>query len=228
MLCAVSDLLKKTGMMRYCALALVCTVVVALMPSVTGRGLQLVAPANAADMLTIGDHETSRIVKLGLNKSMIVRLPEPARDVLISGPTIVDAVVRTARTVYLMGRTVGQTNVFFFDAEGRQILSLEVAVERDVEVLEQTLRRLIPGGDINVEALNDSFILTGTVSSAQQSRMAMDIAARFAVTGDGVTVEDHDGVQRVVNLLTIAGRDQVMLKVTVGGDAAYCAQADGC
>lgn len=215
MLCAVSDLLKKTGMMRYCALALVCTVIVALMPSVTGRGLQLVAPANAADMLTIGDHETSRIVKLGLNKSMIVRLPEPARDVLISGPTIVDAVVRTARTVYLMGRTVGQTNVFFFDAEGRQILSLEVAVERDVEVLEQTLRRLIPGGDINVEALNDSFILTGTVSSAQQSRMAMDIAARFAVTGDGVTVEDHDGVQRVVNLLTIAGRDQVMLKVTV-------------
>jgi pilus assembly protein CpaC len=215
MLCAVSDLLQKAGVMRTCALALVCALMVALLPSLDGRGLHLAAPANAADMLTIADNETSRIVKLGLNKSMIVRLPEPARDVLVSGPTIVDAVVRTARTVYLMGRAIGQTNVFFFDAEGRQILSLDIAVERDVTGLQQTLRRLIPGGQINVEALNDNIILTGTVSSAQQARMALDVAARFAVVGDGVTAEDHDGAQRVVNLLTIAGRDQVMLKVSV-------------
>ncbi len=215
MLCAVSGLLKKAEIMRYCAVALVCAVLVALMPASAERGLHLAAPANAADMLTIGENETSRIVKLGMNKSMIVRLPEPARDVLVSGPTIVDAVVRTARTVYLMGRTVGQTNVFFFDADGRQILSLEIAVERDVTVLQETLRRLIPGADINVEALNDNVILTGTVNSAQQARMAMDVAARFAVVADGVTVEDHDGASRVVNLLTIAGKDQVMLKVTV-------------
>lgn len=215
MLCSVSDLFKKSGLMRHCALALLCTFMVALMPSLNERGVQVAAPASAADMLTIGDHETSRIVKLGLNKSMIVRLPEPARDVLVSGPTVVDAVVRTARTVYLMGRTIGQTNVFFFDAEGRQILSLDIAVEHDVTMLQQTLRRLIPGAQINVEALNENVILTGTVASAQQARMAMDIASRFAVPGDGVTVEDTDGAQRVVNLLTIAGRDQVMLKVTV-------------
>ena len=78
-------------------------------------------------MLSIAEHETSRTIKLGLNKSMIVRLPVPARDVLVSGPKKVDAVVRTARTVYLMGLEVGQTNVFFFDQEGRQILSLEIA-----------------------------------------------------------------------------------------------------
>ena len=215
MLCAVSDILKKAGVMRYFTMAFLCAAMLALMPSVSDRGLQIAGPANAADMLTIGEDETSRVIKLGLNKSMIVRLPEPARDVLVSGPTKVNAVVRTARTIYLMGREVGQTNVFFFDADGRQILSLEVAVERDVAVLEQTLRRLIPGADINVEALNDNVILTGTVNSAQQSRMATDVAARFATAVDGATIEDHDGVARVVNLLTIAGKDQVMLKVSV-------------
>ena len=31
-----------------------------------------------------------------------------------------DAVVRTPRRVYLLGLAVGQTNAFFFDAEGRR------------------------------------------------------------------------------------------------------------
>ncbi len=180
----------------------------------------LAAPAaNAADLndqlINVAPNETSRYVRIGLNKSLIVRLPEAARDVLVSSPTKLDAVVRSARTIYLIGLEVGQTNVFFFDEEGRQILSLDVAVERDVGLLEDTLLRLMPGTEINVEALNDSLILTGSVSNAQQSRMAVDIAARFIAPSDGVTETDHGSASRVVNMLNIVGRDQVMLKVTI-------------
>lgn len=215
MLCAVSHLSKISCAIRLFAVVLACTVLTALLPVGTDEGIRIANPASAADLISINVNETTRQVRIPLNKSMIVRLPEPARDVLVSGPTVLDAVVRTARTVYLMGRTVGQTNVFFFDAEGRQILALDVTVERDTAVLQNTLRRLIPGSDISVEALNDSYILTGSVSSAQQSRMATDITARFALPVEGVTVEDHKGAQRVVNLLTVVGEDQVMLKVTV-------------
>ena len=38
-----------------------------------------------------------RRVTLGLNKSVIVQLPRPTRDVLVSNPNIVDAVVRGLR-----------------------------------------------------------------------------------------------------------------------------------
>ena len=178
-------------------------------------GPQVVSQAAAADLINIEAEETSRIVRIGLNKSIIVRLPVPARDVLVSGPKKVDAVVRSARTVYLMGLEVGQTNVFFFDKDGRQILSLDVAVERDTQVLRQTLKRLIPGSTIRIESLNDSIILTGSVASAQQSRMAKDIAARFIAPSDGTTEADHGSSTRVVNMLTIVGKDQVMLKVTI-------------
>ncbi len=215
MLRAVLNMYNKADAIRGCALALSCIVLTLFLPSAIDRELQLIAPANAADIINIEEDETSRIVKIGLNKSMIVRLPVPARDVLVSGPKKLDAVVRTARTIYLMGLEVGQTNVFFFDADGRQILSLDVAVERDTTILKQTLRRLIPGADIDVEAMNDNVILTGTVRSAQQSRMAVDIAARFVAPIDGPTNSDHDGVLRVINALSIAGKDQVMLKVTV-------------
>jgi len=178
-------------------------------------GPQMASKAAAADLINIGAEETSRIVRIGLNKSIIVRLPVAARDVLVSGPKKVDAVVRSARTVYLMGLEVGQTNVFFFDKEGRQILSLDVAVERDTQILKQTLKRLIPGSAIRIESMNDSIILTGSVASAQQSRMATDIAARFIAPSDGTTDTDHGSASRVVNMLTIVGKDQVMLKVTV-------------
>lgn len=189
---------------------------ICLMLALAGMlGPQMVSQATAADLINIEADETSRIVRIGLNKSIIVRLPVAARDVLVSGPKTVDAVVRSARTVYLMGLAVGQTNVFFFDKDGRQILSLDVAVERDTQILRQTLKRLIPGSTIRIESMNDSIILTGSVASAQQSRMAKDIAARFIAPSDGITDADHASAARVVNMLTIVGKDQVMLKVTV-------------
>jgi pilus assembly protein CpaC len=197
--------------------ALLVTFVIVLSFGVLSSGAM--APAQAADLdgqlINIEAHETSRLVRIGLNKSLIVRLPEAARDILVSSPTKVDAVVRTARTVYLIGLEVGQTNVFFFDELGRQILSLDVSVERDVAILESTLTRLIPNADIRVEPLNDSLILTGSVSSAQDSRMAVDIAARFIAPSDGVTAVDHGSASRIVNMLNIVGRDQVTLRVTI-------------
>jgi len=183
------------------------------------RNMEPVASAQAADVSTqymdVAAGEQTRTVKIGLNKSMIVRLPVPARDVLASAPTVVDAVVRTARMVYLTGMAIGQTNVFFFDAEGRQILSLDISVERDTTMLHEAYQRLLPTADIRIESMNDSLILTGSVNSAQQSRMATDIAARFVAPSEGTTDADHKFISRVVNMLTIAGKDQVMLKVTI-------------
>ena len=105
--------------------------------------------------------------------------------------------------------------MFFFDAEGRQILSLDISVERDTTMLHEAYQRLLPTADIRIESMNDSLILTGSVNSAQQSRMATDIAARFVAPSEGTTDADHKFISRVVNMLTIAGKDQVMLKVTI-------------
>ena len=44
---------------------------------------------------------------LGLNKAAIVQLDADARDVLVSNPKILDAVVRTSRRVFLLGQGVG-------------------------------------------------------------------------------------------------------------------------
>ena len=174
-------------------------------------------------------------VKLGLNKSVVIDLPADAYDILVANPAVADAVTRTARRIYLFGKSVGETNIFVFGPTGEQIVSLDLAVERDVAGLEEYLKRFIPTADITVELLNDNVVLTGTVDTPLDAKRAADLAEIFvsggeATTGQysqtaaassdggGVDIDNPDSerrVSRIVNLLKIIGEDQVMLKVTV-------------
>jgi Flp pilus assembly secretin CpaC len=72
---------------------------------------------------------TARFLPLVVNTSVVIELPRDIRDVLVSGPEIIHAVVRTNRRVYVVAVAIGETDVFFFDAEGRQIEALHVYVK---------------------------------------------------------------------------------------------------
>jgi pilus assembly protein CpaC len=150
-----------------------------------------------------GQPENQRIT-LGLNKAVVVELDTDAKDVLVSSPDIVDAVVKTPRRIFLMATKTGQTNAFFFDQAGHQIASLDIRVERDVSDLAQMMKDDLPNSAVKVSAINDNVVLSGSVSSAVESTRAADLAASFA--GDP---------KKVVNLLSVAGGEQVMLKVRI-------------
>jgi pilus assembly protein CpaC len=174
-------------------------------------------------------------VKLGLNKSVVIDLPSDAYDILVANPAVADAVTRTARRIYLFGKAVGETNIFVFGPNGEQIVSLDLAVERDVAGLEDYLKRFLPSAEIKVELLNDNVVLTGTVDTPLDAKRAVDLATIFvsggeATTGQysqtaaggsangGVDINNPDAerrVSKIVNLLQIIGDDQVTLKVTV-------------
>ncbi|MEX0646103.1 MAG: type II and III secretion system protein family protein [Parvularculaceae bacterium] len=151
-----------------------------------------------------GETQVSKSIVLPLNKAAIVELPRPAADVLVSQPTIVDAVVKSPRRVYLLGLAVGQANAFFFDSSGRQILNLEIQVERDLDALTDLISRLMPDTRISAEAVNDNVILRGSVQNSSEAANAADIAARFV--GDAA---------KVITLVTVRQREQVMLKVRI-------------
>ncbi|MBY0422611.1 MAG: type II and III secretion system protein family protein, partial [Parvularculaceae bacterium] len=151
-----------------------------------------------------GASAVSKSIVLPLNKAAVVDLNQAAADVLVSQPTVVDAVIRSPQRVYLLGLSVGQTNAFFFDAQGRQILNLEIRVERDLDALTELLRRLMPETRISAEAVNDNIVLKGSVENASQAANAADIAGRFV--GDAT---------KVVSMISVRQSDQVMLKVRV-------------
>jgi len=146
-----------------------------------------------------------QLVRLGLNKSLVIDLPRPAKDVLVSNPKKADAVMRTPRRAYVIGMEVGQTNIFFFDEAGGQIVALDLIVEQDVAALNAMFRKLIPDANISVDAINENVVLSGTAPSPADAGRAADIAGRFA--GDP---------EKVLNMISVEGSDQVYLKVTVG------------
>lgn len=152
-----------------------------------------------------------KFVKIGLGKSMVLELPRPVRDVLVSNPKLMDAVVHTSNRVYLIGLKVGQANAFFFDKEGAQILTLEVSIEQDMTPVKRLLGRLLPGSNIKLESINDNVIMTGSVRTPAESNRASDIVGRFIAKGGS----EEEGAKRVVNMLAVESREQVMLKVQV-------------
>ncbi|MCG6858904.1 MAG: type II and III secretion system protein family protein [Salaquimonas sp.] len=198
-------------------------------------------PAGASEY--VGDHlkisasaiGTTREIKVGLNKSLVVDLPGDAHDILVANPDVADAVTRTSRRIYIFAKQIGQTNIFIFDAAGRQLLSLDLVVERDIKGLEQYIEKYVPGSDVTAEMVNDNVILTGTVPTPQAASRAVQLAqiyvtggeattnaynnSNVSTSGSGTTIvfgtDESRQQSQIVNLLQIDGEDQVHLKVTV-------------
>ena len=171
---------------------------------------------------SIGPVKT-RFLALGVGKSVVIDLPREAKDVLVADPKVANAVIRSSQRAYIIGAAVGQTNVVFFDAEGNQITSYDIAIKRDLNGIRAALRSV---AGVQIEGIGDGVILTGSVSSPIEAQQAGDIAAKLVGSAD-----------KVVNSIVVRGRDQVMLKVHVaevrrdivkqmGVDAVLCTWQD--
>ena len=143
-------------------------------------------------------------VTLPLGKSAVVDLPVDARDVVISNPEVADAVMRTSRRAFVLGVKNGETNIFFLDAAGRQILTLEVRVARDTGELDALIQRFAPNARVTTEAVGESIILTGNVPTAAEADRILRVAQQYA-----------GGADKVVNMMSVLAGDQVYLRVRI-------------
>lgn len=185
------------------------------------------------DVINIARHGpgVTKDVKLGLNKAVVIDLPQNAHDILVADPSVADAVTRSSRRIYLFGKAVGQTNIFVFGADGKQIVSIDLSIERDVSALQRQLARFIPDSNIKVEIISDNIVLTGTVRTPQDSARAAQLANIFVTGGEATTrnitatggnsaggaaiFAEQRQKSQIVNMLQIDGQDQVTLKITV-------------
>lgn len=162
----------------------------------------------------------ARRLNLGVGKSIILDLPRDASEIFVANPKVANAIVRSARKLYIIAAEGGQTSIFAMDAQGRQIAVIEISVGRDVGELQRILRTAIPTANITARTVDETIILTGEVDSAGDAQKAMDIANGFLGSGQAVAnaataASGVGGGGKLINSLAIRGRDQVMLKVSV-------------
>ena len=111
-----------------------------------------------------------QMINLPRGTSFAVDLPADARDVIVSNPQVAEAMLHSPRRITVIGVAAGETDAVFLDAAGRPILSLKVRVDAGVSALQDTINRIAPGSQVTAEAINDSVVLTGLVTSPAEAQ----------------------------------------------------------
>lgn len=157
--------------------------------------LPLAAPAIAQDY---GLHAGG--LEVPINKSQVVTSDRAIGRAMVGSAEIADVLPISDRSIYVLGKAPGTTSLTLYDRNNQVIAVMDVTVGPDVDGIRGELAALMPGEEVDARLSAGSVILSGFVSDAGAASRASRIAEAFA--GD-----------KVVNLLSVGGSQQVMLEV---------------
>lgn len=166
-------------------------------------------------------------VVVPIYKSRVVELPAPAKRVSIGNPDVADVLILKSNELYILGKDLGTTNVLLWDREDNLVSAIAVSITHDLEGLKSQLQRVLPGEKIEASSAQRNIILSGQVTSLVKMDAALQIAKSYleqAATakeklmfkqeaGAGSGTDKKAG--EVLNLMSVAGAQQVMLQVRV-------------
>ncbi|SDE56720.1 pilus assembly protein CpaC [Rhodospira trueperi] len=173
-------------------------------PMPTAEDRASVPPAQPIEELSHGVYRQGNTITATVGRAVHLDLEKPVSSVVIGNRGIVSEILAEPKRVFLVGNTVGSTNVFFRDEQGNVFESYEMTVKADVDGLHQALAAVLPENRVRVTPTQSGVVLSGQVRSAVDAANAADVAKQF-VGGQG----------SVVNSLNIAGDQQVLLRVRV-------------
>jgi pilus assembly protein CpaC len=140
---------------------------------------------------------------LPVGGSKVLRFSQPMGRVLLGDPEVADVVPLSDRTLYVLAKKAGATNLTVMRGDSATpIATLDVRVGFDVDGLQRSLDELMPGEPVRASARGDGVALTGVVSSSVVAARAEALAERYAPN-------------RVINLMGVRAAEQVMLSVHV-------------
>ncbi|GGW24222.1 general secretion pathway protein [Gemmobacter lanyuensis] len=166
-------------------------------------GLAVLAGSTAmvqAQGLRVMEGSASAPLSVPLNRAVVVESDVPFAELSIANPGIADISTLSDKSIYVLGKAPGRTTLTLLAADGKLISNVDVEVTPDVSEFKERLRQILPGENIEVRTANDGIVLSGTVSSTAKLDRALDLAERYAP-------------ERVSNLMTVGGTQQVMLKI---------------
>jgi pilus assembly protein CpaC len=161
-------------------------------------------------------------VQVPIYKSRVLSTRAPVKKISVGNPEIADILITSPTQLYLLGRSLGSTNVLLWDGNNRLIDSLDLEVVHDLSGLKTKLHQLLPNERIEVFSAQGALVLRGQVSSAAAMDTAVKLAKTYTAQTASVVQGDSEAAEvapaktlEVINLLTIGGSQQVMLEVKV-------------
>lgn len=203
-------------------------------PNATERGAPVALPMRAP---VTGNVELAPQITLSEGKSTLMRLPSPASRLAVGDTSIADVILLNPSEVYMLGKSTGTTNLILWNKENDATI-VDISVGIDTVALKSRIDSLF-GAEKEIKITNaaDTLVLSGMVSDVVAADHIMSLANAYIQRGSrgnqssgasgssGGTAAAPAGtaraggqqanVVRVVNMMTIAAPQQVMLDVKV-------------
>jgi pilus assembly protein CpaC len=181
-----------------------------MMKTVRTLGVALTAaaamalPVAAGTQVLAPQDQSVATARVGITagRSTVLTTDFDVTRIALTNPAVADAVVVAPREVLIDGKAPGTVTMILWGGERR--VQYDVVVDPPVSALQQQLRALYPGEDINVQTNEEATTLSGRVSSTAIMLKAAEIA------------QITSSKTKVINLLQVPGggqSDQVMLQV---------------
>jgi pilus assembly protein CpaC len=192
--------------------------------------------AAAADCIDLRGGANGRL-QLMRGKSVLKRFCTPAGAVMVGDPKVANVVVPGASEVVIVARSVGSTNLIVSGRDKRStVIDLDVAL--DTSALRAQFDALFPlERDIRIGASGNAVVLSGMVSDVGVASQLVDLATAFqesaapaaggqadsgagspsplSVGAPAAPAAGSGGAAKVLNMLSIAAPQQVMLEVKI-------------
>jgi pilus assembly protein CpaC len=129
------------------------------------------------------------------------QLQQPSNSA--DGVADIDVMLLSPTELFFLGKRAGSMNVILQSADGRCVIK-DLIVTIDPNSLQLKLKELMPEETaIRVSGAENALVLSGTISDAVKLDLVLNLAVSY---GDG---------KKVVNMLSIAQPQQVMLEVKI-------------
>jgi pilus assembly protein CpaC len=129
------------------------------------------------------------------------------------GVADIDVLLLSPTEVYLLGRSIGSTNVVLLDKVGT-CTAFDVVVNMDTNALQTIIGQLMPEEkNVRISSAFDSIVLSGLVTDVGAVTRITDLAKAYVRPTGGGTLTGMN--PRVVNMLSVGAPQQVMLEVKV-------------
>lgn len=179
-----------------------------------------------------GNVEMAAQVNIAEGKSTLMRLPYPASRLAVGDARIADVILLNPSEVYMLGKSVGSTNLILWN-KANDATVVDIAVGIDTAALYSRLGLLLADEkDIKITTAADTLILSGMVSDVVSADQAMALANAYvqrsgrsgqmgaapmggAPAGALPMGGQQANAPKVVNMMSIAAPQQVMLEVKV-------------
>ncbi len=150
------------------------------------------------------DVATTQRIKLANHGTQVINLKQPAGQVLLTDPKVADVQLVTPSTLYVYGRSPGNTEIIVTGQDMITAYRYEIQVISDYRELEGLIKGFVPHGNVKVHSIPDGLLVQGTVDSAKVAEDIRSLAQRY-VGAQGT----------VVSQLKVKNSTQISLRVKI-------------